>query len=64
MPGSWVEDLTSILLTSKRFKARERRNEQDRFPSPIELIIEYRSIGGGQGGLREDSMFYGREADM
>ncbi len=26
MPGSWVEDLTSILLTSKRFKAREEMN--------------------------------------
>ena len=26
----------------------------------IELIADYRSIGEGQGGSREDTMFYGQ----
>jgi hypothetical protein len=30
----------------------------------IELIADYRSIGEGQGGSREDTMFYGRGAEI
>jgi len=30
----------------------------------IELITEYRSVGDGQGGSREDTMFYGRGAEI
>jgi DMSO/TMAO reductase YedYZ molybdopterin-dependent catalytic subunit/uncharacterized membrane protein (DUF485 family) len=30
----------------------------------IELIAEYRTIGDGQGGSREDTMFYGRGAEI
>jgi len=30
----------------------------------IELIADYRTIGEGQGGSREDTMFYGRGAEI
>lgn len=30
----------------------------------IELIIDYHAIGEGQGGSREDTMFYGRGAEI
>ncbi len=30
----------------------------------IELIADYRSTGEGQGGSREDTMFYGRGAEI
>ena len=30
----------------------------------IELITEYQSVGDGQGGSREDTMFYGRGAEI
>lgn len=30
----------------------------------IELVAEYRTIGDGQGGSREDTMFYGRGAEI
>jgi DMSO/TMAO reductase YedYZ molybdopterin-dependent catalytic subunit len=30
----------------------------------IELVAEYRTIGEGQGGSREDTMFYGRGAEI
>jgi methionine sulfoxide reductase catalytic subunit len=30
----------------------------------IELIADYRGIGEGQGGSREDTMFYGRGAEI
>jgi len=30
----------------------------------IELIAGYRSVGEGQGGSREDTMFYGRGAEI
>ena len=30
----------------------------------IELITEYQAIGDGQGGSREDTMFYGRGAEI
>jgi sulfoxide reductase catalytic subunit YedY len=30
----------------------------------IELIAEYQTIGDGQGGSREDTMFYGRGAEI
>jgi sulfoxide reductase catalytic subunit YedY len=30
----------------------------------IELIADYLPIGEGQGGSREDTMFYGRSAEI
>ncbi len=30
----------------------------------IELVAEYRTSGDGQGGSREDTMFYGRGAEI
>jgi len=30
----------------------------------IELVADYRNIGEGQGGSREDTMFYGRGAEI
>lgn len=30
----------------------------------IELIADYRTVGEGQGGSREDTMFYGRGAEI
>ncbi len=30
----------------------------------IELVAEYRTSGDGQGGSREDTMFYGRRAEI
>jgi len=30
----------------------------------IELVADYRDIGDGQGGSREDTMFYGRGAEI
>ncbi|HEY7910224.1 MAG TPA: molybdopterin-dependent oxidoreductase, partial [Thermomicrobiales bacterium] len=30
----------------------------------IELVTDYRDIGDGQGGSREDTMFYGRGAEI
>ncbi|MGI8688864.1 MAG: molybdopterin-dependent oxidoreductase, partial [Thermomicrobiales bacterium] len=30
----------------------------------IELVADYAAIGDGQGGSREDTMFYGRGAEI
>ncbi|MGI8483950.1 MAG: molybdopterin-dependent oxidoreductase, partial [Thermomicrobiales bacterium] len=30
----------------------------------IEFVSEYHTIGDGQGGSREDTMFYGRGAEI
>jgi sulfoxide reductase catalytic subunit YedY len=30
----------------------------------IELVADYRKIGDGQGGSREDTMYYGRGAEI
>lgn len=35
-----------------------------RYLRAIELIADYRGIGEGQGGSREDTMFYGRGAEI
>jgi sulfoxide reductase catalytic subunit YedY len=30
----------------------------------IELVDDYRQLGDGQGGFREDTQFYGQEAGI
>ncbi len=41
----------------------ELGNKMVKYLRSIELIAEYQTIGDGQGGSREDTMFYGRGAD-
>jgi hypothetical protein len=35
-----------------------------KYPRSIELIADYRPIDEGQGGPREDAMFYGSGAEI
>ena len=48
------------------FRAKRLRGNsfEVKYLRSIELIADYRSLGEGQGGSREDIMFYGRRAEI